>query len=287
MTGTKWQANIVRYILKNERYIGDAVFQKKYVTETLPHLEKQNYGEKPKYYVTAVNSSIVDKDVFYAVQDLLTLQYRKYVDDKHFLSKKIYCNKCGATYKYRNVRGIKYWGCRTHEKKSSECENKRIPEVEIYSAFIRLHNKLLLNYKEILIPLQTSLQDLKLKKFSEQSQVMDIHKEIAKIREQTHVLTRLKTKGFLDEAKYIEQTTELTAKISKLQSELKKLTRSDDEDEVIGQIEMLTDFFEKRNSIMTEFDETAFESIVEKIVVLNRNELEFCLIGGLKFREKC
>jgi hypothetical protein len=142
------------------------------------------------------------------------------------------------------------------------------------------------NYKLILIPLQTALQDLKLKKFSGQSQVMDIHKEIAKLREQTHVLARLKTKGFLDEAKFLEQSTELTAKINKLQAELKKLTRSDDEDEVIEQIEMLTDFFEKRNSIMTEFDETAFESIVEKIVVLNRNELEFHLISGLKFREK-
>ena len=75
---------------------------------------------------------------------------------------------------------------------------------------------------------------------------MDIHKEIAKLREQTHVLARLKTKGFLDEVKYIEQTTELTAKINKLQAELKKLTRSDDEDETLDQIDMMIDFFEKR-----------------------------------------
>lgn len=34
------------------------------------------------------------------------------------------------------------------------------------------------------------------------------------------------------------------------------------------------------------FDESAFESIVEKIVVVNQNELEFHMIGGLKFKEK-
>ena len=84
---------------------------------------------------------------------------------------------------------------------------------------------------------------------------MDIHKQTAKLREQTHVLARLKTKGFLDEVKYIEQTTELTAKINKLQAELKKLTRSDDEDETIDQIEMLIDFFEKQSNPITEFDE--------------------------------
>ena len=113
-------------------------------------------------------------------------------------------------------------------------------------AFIRLCNKLWHNYKVILTPLQIALQDLKLKKFSGKTQVMDIHKEIAKLREQTHVLARLKTKGFLDEVKYIEQTTELTAKINKLQAELKKLTRSDDEDETLDQIDMMIDFFEKR-----------------------------------------
>lgn len=74
---------------------------------------------------------------------------------------------------------------------------------------------------------------------------MDIHKEIAKFREQTHVLARLKTKGFLDEAKYIEQTNELTAKINKLQTELKKLTRFDDEDETLDQIDMLVDFLKR------------------------------------------
>lgn len=158
-------------------------------------------------------------------------------------------------------------------------------EIEIYSAFVRLCNKLWYNYKVILVPLQTALQDLKLKKFSGKTQVMDIHKEIAKLREQTHVLARLKTKGFLDEAKYIEQSTELTAKINKLQAELKKLTRLDDEDETLDQIEMLIDFFERRDKPITEFEESAFESIVEKIVVIDQHELEFHLIGVLKFKE--
>ena len=156
----------------------------------------------------------------------------------------------------------------------------------IYSIFIGLCNKLFCNYKTILKPLQTSLQDLKLKEFTGKTQVMDIHKEIAKFREQTHILARLKTKGFLDEAKYIEQTTALTAKINKLQAELKKLTRFDDEDETLDQIDMLIDFFEKRENPMTEFEESAFESIVEKIVVIDQHELEFYLIGGFKFKEK-
>ena len=258
-----WKADNIRYMLKNDRYIGNAMFQKSYVTETLPHIKKRNYGEKQKYCVT-----------------------RDFETNVYPLSKKVFCGKCGATYKHRNRKSGAYWTCRKHDVNASNCENGNIPENEIYSAFIRLCNKLWHNYKTVLIPFQTALQDLKLRKFSGKIQVMDIHKEIAKLREQTHVLARLKTKGFLDEVKYIEETTELTAKINKLQAELKKLTRSDDEDETLDQIEILIDFFEKRDSPITEFEETAFESMVEKIVVIDQHELEFHLIGGLKLIEK-
>lgn len=50
---------------------------------------------------------------------------------------------------------------------------------------------------------------------------------------------------------------------------------------------MLIDFFERRNKPITEFEESVFESIIKKIVVINQKELEFNLIGGLKFTEYC
>jgi len=151
------------------------------------------------------------------------------------------------------------------------------------TAFVNLHNKLLYNYKQVLVPLHTALQNLKLRKFSANTNIMDIHKEIAKLKEQVHVLSRLKTKGFLDNAKYLEQTAELNLKINKLQSELKKIMH-DEEEETVEQLEMLIGYFEKQSEI-TEFEKSAFEFLIEKIVVKNQNELEFYLYGGLKLRE--
>ncbi|MCM1227645.1 MAG: recombinase family protein [Clostridium sp.] len=283
---TKWTADIVKYILTNERYIGDAMFQKNYVTETLPHLKKRNCGEKQKYYVTDTNPQIIEKSIFEAVQRLLKERHKPYSNDRHLMSGKIICAKCKATYKFKKCGEKFYWTCRTHDKKADQCENGRILESKIYSAFITMCNKLWFNYKQVLVPLQIALQDLKLRRFSGNSNVMEIHKEIAKLKEQTHVLARLKTKGFLDNAKYLEQTAELNAKVNKLQSELKKITHLDDEDETLEQIEMLIDHFEKQDVPISEFDESAFENIVEKIVVIKQNELEFHVIGGLKFKEK-
>ena len=231
---------------------------------------------------------IISEDIFEKAQHLISIRKSMGCREtaKYPLSGKIKCGNCGSSFRRKKINNTVCWTCSKHNINAADCELKAIPQDLIYSIFIGLCNKLFCNYKTILKPLQTSLQDLKLKEFTGKTQVMDIHKEIAKFREQTHILARLKTKGFLDEAKYIEQTTELTAKINKLQAELKKFTRSDDEDETLDQIEMLIDFFERRDKPITEFEDLAFESIVEKIIVINQHELEFHLIGGLKFKEK-
>ncbi|GAB5085669.1 recombinase family protein [Ruminococcus sp. 25CYCFAH16] len=284
-----WTAGTVKLMLTNEKYIGDQLFQKYYTTVTLPFRHILNKGECEQYYYSKKHEPIISREDFDKVQALIK-QRSKYFGNTEFkqypLSMKVFCGNCGKLFKRIKIRGKIYWVCRTHNNRAKDCTNKAIVQELIYDSFIRLYNKLYFNYKEILLPLHTALQNLKLRKFSGQAQVMEVRKEIAKLREQSHVLARLKTKGFLDEAKYIEQTAELTAKINKLQTELKKLTRSDNEDETLNQIEMLIDFFEKQDDPITKFEESEFESIVDKIVVINQHELEFHLIGGLKFKEK-
>ena len=286
--GFIWCKNTIRYILINEKYTGRSVFRKFYTTDNFPFKQKENKGEFDQYLVQETMPVIISEDIFEKAQHLISIRKSMGCREtaKYPLSGKIKCGNCGSSFRRKKINNTVCWTCSKHNINAADCELKAIPQDLIYSIFIGLCNKLFCNYKTILKPLQTSLQDLKLKEITGKTQVMDIHKEIAKFREQTHILARLKTKGFLDEAKYIEQTNELNVKISKLQSELKKLTRSDDEDEALDQIEMLTDFFEKREKPMTEFEELEFESIVDKIVVKNQHELEFHLIGGLKFKEK-
>ena len=160
-----------------------------------------------------------------------------------------------------------------------------LPQERIYDAYLQLHNKLLHHHRTILLPIQQMLQELKCKKYGGNIRVMDIHKEIAKLREQNHVIARLRTKGFMDEGKYQEQGKELNNKIRKLQAELKKLTRSDDEDDALEQLDMLIDYFEKRDQIMVSFELETFDRLVDKITA-SPNELTFHLHGGIELKEK-
>jgi len=281
----KWSCVAVRYILMNEKYTGNSLWHKT-CTTAFPYKTVANNGYEEKYYVENTHEAIITQEQFDKVQQLIlsrTFEVKKCICP---LSKKIYCGECGTMFRIKHSNGKTYWECRNHNTSAKNCSIKQVPEQSFYKAFTALHNKLFYNYKQILAPLQTALQDLKLRRFNGNSNLMEIHKEIAKLKEQTHVLARLKTKGFLDDAKYLEQTSELNAKVNKLQSELKKISHLDDEDEVLDQIEMMINYFEKQENSISEFDESAFEFLIEKIIVINQNELEFHVIGSLKFKEK-
>ncbi len=284
--GHCWAVPGIQYILTNERYIGDSLWQKSY-NISLPFKKVRNHGEKQQYYIRNTHEPIIDLETFEKVQYLINERKKPRVEKLSIypLSKKIICSHCGSTFKKQIRNGKSYWVCRNHYINAESCDIKRMSETEIYQAFILLHNKLLHQYRNILLPVQQMLQELKCKKYGGNIRVMDIHKEIAKLREQNHVIARLCTKGFMDECKFQEQSKELKNKIRKLQAELKKITRSDDEDDVLDQLDMLIDYFEKREHIMVSFEPETFDMMVDKITA-NQNELTFHLLGGIELKEK-
>ena len=98
--GTKWLSASVRYILTNEKYIGDSLWQKNYNT-SMPYKKVRNKGELEKYYINNTHEAIITKEEFEKVQELI--EQRKHPNknliNNYPLSKKIYCGKCKKIYK--------------------------------------------------------------------------------------------------------------------------------------------------------------------------------------------
>ena len=288
-SGIEWKKKAVKYILTNEKYIGDCLWQKSYTENVFPFKKPKNRGETDQYYVTDHHEPIISREIFEAVQKLLKKRSEEFGHTEfreYPLTMKIQCGNCGRIFKRKESSGKVIWVCQQHDLNAELCRCKGIDENEFYGAFIRLFNKLLLNYKIILIPLQRSLQELKMKKHSGSLNITEIHRSIIQLREQSHVISNLRTKGFLTEAKYQDQTAEIRRKIAKNQKDLKQLTRSDGDSEILEQIGMLGDFFESRNEIMTDFESETFDFMIEKIIVKGHKILEFHLLGGLKLTEK-
>lgn len=67
-----WSARQVRNILTNEKYKGDALLQKSYITDFLTKKQVKNEGEVPQYYVTGNHEPIIAPAVWDFVQAELT-----------------------------------------------------------------------------------------------------------------------------------------------------------------------------------------------------------------------
>ena len=93
----KWHASVVKSILQNEKYIGDALLQKTYCTDFLTKKRKKNEGEIPKYYVENGHPAIVSKELFDSARAAL----EKYEATPHRAlgsALRLRCAVCGCSY---------------------------------------------------------------------------------------------------------------------------------------------------------------------------------------------
>ena len=62
---TKWHTSTINKILRNEKYIGDALLQKTYTTDFLTKKRIKNNGTVPQYYVEGDHEAIISKYIFF------------------------------------------------------------------------------------------------------------------------------------------------------------------------------------------------------------------------------
>ena len=284
--GQHWRPSAILEILSNEKYIGDTLLQKSFMSDTLPFRQIPNRGEKPQYYVSGTHQPIIEYGLFNDVQDLIESKklHIDFTPQINVFSRKIKC-VCGGTFRRKKVREKIYWVCRNHDHKNIlECEIRQIREVIFQNAFIQMFNKLQAHYKAILVPTLRQLETLSDKEKSGNTQLAELRKEIAEIKQQAYLLTVLNSQGTLDTAYFKERTQELDRKLIIAQKQL-HVSLDDKYSERLDDIRKLIGIFERAKPI-TDFDEIKFGQIVEKITVLSEKEIRFDLIGGIGFTEQ-
>lgn len=285
----KWCKNSILYILCNEHYFGDALLQKSYTTDTLPFRRVLNDGEKDRYYMENYNSPIISKEDFDKVQGLLAERKKTYGQPRHTqsfpLSKHIYCGDCNTVFVRKISSEKPYWVCRNHIADKDNCPTSQISEQILYTAFVRMYNKLRPAAEQILGTMLEQLYSLRAAQNKSNSHIVEINKEIANLTEQNHVMNDLKVKNLIDSAFFIAQTNELSHKIRRLRTEKSRLMESDDDDELLTGTRNLLDFLADSPEVISEFDADTFEQMVDKIIVDSSKKIRFRLINGLELSE--
>lgn len=284
---TMWKIATIEYILTNERYVGDALFQKTFKTETVPFIQKTNRGEKTRYYVGNTNPPIISKSDFEMVQKLIkdnSLENQRKKAVTYPLTQKIRC-KCGSTYKPLTVNGKKYWECTKHNLDRSKCDSRRIPEKDIYEAFVTMINKLRICRADILPAAIIQTERLQMKADGLATKIKEIDSQIAEFNNKSLVLARLNTKGIIRPAEYAEQSGNINGCVNNLRSKRRQLLKEQDENSILSGLRTLNDLLSDIESPITEFDEKIFESMVEEITFPTETDVCFKLIGELMITE--
>ena len=72
-----WSHQVVHSILYNEKYIGDALLQKTFVTDCITKQVKKNNGELPQYYIENNHPAIIPRDIYQRVREEMTRRASK------------------------------------------------------------------------------------------------------------------------------------------------------------------------------------------------------------------
>ena len=284
----RWHSTMIKYILSNEKYIGDSLVQKKFTPDELPLRQKRNNGEISQYYIQNSHPAIISKEIYEAVQELLQQRIEQHAPkqkmQKSPLSNIMQCGLCGSAFHKHKSNGEICWFCYQHRKGKTLCPMGILYEKEVYMAFLSIHNKLLDNKDFILKAMLNQLLELQTKVISTKADIVEINEKISELVTQNHSLARLQTKGCIDSAIFIERSNRNNQKIEELRRELHQRQEPDGISNAIEGTQLLLDLLESAKP-MLKLEPAIFQSMVKQITVYQET---FCfqLANGMILEER-
>lgn len=288
MGSTDWDEAAIRYIISNEKYKGDSLWQKYYTTDTLPYRSLMNRGVRQSYYAVGTHEGIVSEEVFRKANALMKKRADKITrttGEPYALRKKMYCAQCGALFRRKVLRGSKvFWVCIGHDKKRKiDCQMKPIQENEIYQAFCRLYYKLK-HQSIILEQMRENLRLIRERRMLWSPDIISLNKRISELSSQNQTLAFLKQQGLVDPDIFISKSNELARQLRQAQMDREKLV--DAEGDMTAQsTRELIELLESGPEFLDSFDAELFGELVEKVIVESNDSTRFCLKNGLELRE--
>ncbi|WP_019003332.1 recombinase family protein [Succinimonas amylolytica] len=153
---TRWVATTLRKILRNEKYIGDALLQKTVTTDFPTKKRVENKGLVPQYYIENNHEPIIPRDLFLRVQEEMArrasletnvLRRRQY-SGKYAFTNIVFCAHCGEVFQRTqwNIRGNRrnVWRClsRLQKKRSKiDCPARTVNETDLHAVVLKAINE--------------------------------------------------------------------------------------------------------------------------------------------------
>ena len=267
----KWHTSTINKILRNEKYMGDALLQKTYTTDFLTKKRIRNNGTVPQYYVEDDHEAIIPKELFMQVQEELVRRRvvhkspsgrKRTYSCNHCFAQIIVCGECRELYRrvHWNNHGCKsiVWRCISRLEPTAadmNCTNRTVNELLLQEIMVKAFNQILTERDIFLKTLQQNIAKAvvsadTLSPGGIQARLEELQKELIK-----------KANNKQDYDAIADEIFRL--RDQKEQSELDSHHR----EEAMNRIKELQDFIAGQETDITEFDEALVKKLIEKITV--------------------
>ena len=277
---TAWSVTTIQSILKNEKYAGNALLQKTFTVDFLSKTTKTNEGEIPQYFVENSHPAIIPQDTFDLVQSEITrrakLGKQLTSSDSPFTGK-IICGGCGALYGTRVWRDHKggekvVWQCKNRNSRA-KCPAPYLSEARIQGAFVSAYNELLGDKTRYIGALEAICAEL--------TDLRELDATIADSKQELDIIAGLMQRAIEENARAALDQGDYTRRYGALRERYE--TEKVRGDELAAQrrervakrarIRRFMDDLRKRELLITDFDEHAWNTLAEGITVQGKDDL--------------
>ena len=269
----QWTSTTICGLITNEKYVGDALFQKTYTDSQFNR--HHNHGQENMYSMSEHHEPIVSREVFETAGRLL---------EQHSKEKGISKGDKKYQNRYCFYQGYIAWCCKTHIKDKNRCPIKFIRDDELKAAFVTMINKLIFAHELILKPYAAAVGGTD--KNTGLHRIKELQTLLMQNTEHKETLTKLMAQGYIDQVLFNEEKNRLISQAKQYHAEIKALQRAVSGKVTFADEALFLLHFTEKSAMLYEFDEELFEKTISRISVYSRHEIAFELKCGLILKER-
>lgn len=304
----KWCPSSVRQILKNEKYVGDLLSQKTYSTSPLTHKKAINYGEKEKYYTKDHHQGIISREVWNMAQEIYNKRSNSMLPNgrkhgnkfsrRYPFSSKIECGICGHPFTRRlnEVRkdGTRktYWACSSRIAVTNSCDNSFFVEEHILQEiFVQVYNYIIKEKHKTKDKLFNAIKEI-LNNDDNKDKLDSLIEKKSKLEKRLSNLIDMKLDDYENKNAYVLKEKEINSNLLEVKKQIEECNKQEfNKTNISKQLEIVKNVFDEQKHIK-DFDEKAFDSLVDKIIIgeknpdgsINKNVINFILKIGTNYK---
>ncbi len=298
-----WQIEIVKSILANEKYSGDALLQKTYVTDCITKKTRKNNGELPMYLVKNHHEPIISRADFNRVQEEMARRSAKRViadkltkteqgkySAKYALSELLICGECGEHYRRvtwtaKGFKEIK-WRCvsRIQYGKKKCHSSPTVDEQALHRAIVSAVNEFCTVKDDVAKALRESITEVL--DPTQNGSVQAAQQRIDELARNMDELIRLAT---------VPETAESAmSDIAKFSEEMKALREFIETEKAkqaaaqhgSNELNRVLQRLEKEDFTLTEYDDIVTRQLIERITVESKDTITITFKSGFEIRKE-